>query len=175
MSKVLYFVTFAAGAVIGFAAAYKIAEKKYEQIAQEEIESVKKTFNDRYGKADEPCECKPTESTKEKISDDIIEEYKEIAKSYGTPTTKKSGPYIITPDEFGEIGHYELVELTYYSDGVLAYNDGREIEDIEGLLGIDPSDHFGEYEDDSVFVRDDSLQTDYEILLDSREYSEGNK
>lgn len=40
------------------------------------------------------------------------------------------------------------------------------------LLGIDSLNHFGEYEDDSVFVRNDARKCDYEILLDQRTYSE---
>lgn len=37
-------------------------------------------------------------------------------------------------------------------------------------IGDDALGHFGEYEDDSVFVRNDEEQTDYEILLDGRNY-----
>ena len=32
--------------------------------------------------------------------------------------------------------------------------------------------HFGEYEDDSVFVRNDDRKCDYEILMDQRLYSD---
>ena len=43
-------------------------------------------------------------------------------------------------------------------------------EDYEEHIGDDALGHFGEYEDDSVFVRNDEEQTDYEILLDGRNY-----
>ncbi len=33
-------------------------------------------------------------------------------------------------------------------------------------------EHFGEYEDDSVFVRNEENMCDYEILLDQRNFSE---
>ena len=36
----------------------------------------------------------------------------------------------------------------------------------------DFADHFGEYEDDSVFVRNNRLKCDYEILRDEGEYSD---
>ena len=36
----------------------------------------------------------------------------------------------------------------------------------------DALNHFGEYEDDSVFVRCDERKCDYEILLDQRSFSE---
>ena len=40
-TKALYFVAFFVGAAAGVAASFKYAQKKYEKIAQEEIDSVK--------------------------------------------------------------------------------------------------------------------------------------
>ena len=41
------------------------------------------------------------------------------------------------------------------------------------ILGdIEVADHFGEYENDRVFVRDDRRQVDYEILRDERTFME---
>lgn len=80
-------------------------------------------------------------------------------------------PYIITPDEFGEKDGYDIISLTYYhNDGVLADDMDERIDDYEDIIGKDALDHFGDYEDDSVFVRNDRLKADYEILLDDREY-----
>ena len=44
------------------------------------------------------------------------------------------------------------------------------IEDVEGTVGKKSLKHFGEYEEDSVFVRNDDLETDYEILLQPDDY-----
>ena len=81
-------------------------------------------------------------------------------------------PYIITPDEFGEFDDYETISLTYYADGVLTDDMDEPIEDVDGLVGVDSLSHFGEYEDDSVFVRNDRMKADYEILSDLRNYSD---
>ena len=83
-------------------------------------------------------------------------------------------PYVIPPEEYGEIDGYDKESLTYYDgDGVLAYYATDEmVEDVEGLVGADSLGHFGEYEEDSVFVRNDALKTDFEILLDTSKYSE---
>ena len=67
---------------------------------------------------------------------------------------------------------YERISLTYYDDQVLTDENDKIIEDIEETIGIDSLTHFGEYEDDSVFVRNDERQCDYEILLDRRKYSD---
>ena len=46
------------------------------------------------------------------------------------------------------------------------------VEDVDDVVGIESLDHFGEWEDDSVFVRNDKYKTYYEILLDERKYSD---
>jgi hypothetical protein len=71
--------------------------------------------------------------------------------------------------------------LTYYADDVLALEyadrDTGEIkydviDDVEHTIGADSLTHFGEYEDDSVHVRNDRLECDYEILRDYRKFSD---
>ena len=79
-------------------------------------------------------------------------------------------PYIIIPEEFGGIQEYEQISLIYYSDGILTDDMDDIIEDFDSTVGEDFASHFGEYEDDSVFVRNDRLKCDYEILRDYRTY-----
>lgn len=83
-------------------------------------------------------------------------------------------PYVISPDEFGEMEDedYDKVSVTYYADGVLADEYDEVVENVDEIVGEESLTHFGEYEDDSVFVRNDKLKCDYEILLDQRNYSD---
>ena len=81
-------------------------------------------------------------------------------------------PYVISPEEFGEFEEYEKISLTYYADKVLADENDEEVDDVDEIVGEESLNHFGEYEDDSVFVRNDRLKCDYEILLDQRNYSD---
>ena len=81
-------------------------------------------------------------------------------------------PYVIQPSEFGEFDDYEKISLTYTADGVLLDDMNEIVDDIEEIVGEDSLEHFGEYEDDSVYVRNDSKKCDYEILLDQRNYQE---
>ena len=55
---------------------------------------------------------------------------------------------------------------------MLTDDNDEKMEDYEETIGKDSLDHFGEYEDDSVFVRNDKLRCDFEILSDLRTYSE---
>lgn len=84
-------------------------------------------------------------------------------------------PYVISPDEFGEFEDYDTISLTYYADQVLVDDGGDKIEDVDDVVGMESLTRFGEYEDDSVFVRNDRLRCDYEILMDERTYSEAQK
>ena len=80
--------------------------------------------------------------------------------------------YIIPPDVVGLELDYDIVSLTYYADGVLADDRGEKVDDISDKVGSDFHRHFGEYEEDSVFVRNHKLKCDYEILKDLRTYAE---
>ena len=48
------------------------------------------------------------------------------------------------------------------------YNDS--FFDVDCFIGLESLKHFGEYGDDSVYVRNDELKADYEILLDDEKY-----
>jgi len=71
--------------------------------------------------------------------------------------------------EFNE-SNYETKTLFYYADKVLADDDYQILDDVKGNIGDDALTQFGVYADDAVYVRNDILGIDYEILLDEREY-----
>lgn len=178
---------FAVGAIIGSAVTWKLIKTKYEQIAQEEIDSVKETFSRLHDEStDKEEKAKMVECAKDLISiSDIkekpsIKEYASKIKEYDyvnysdnekEVSNVKNHPFVISPEEFGEMD-YSMVSLVYYADGVLANDCDEIIEDVENTVGTDFPSHFGEYEDDSVFVRNNELELDYEILRDTRNYSD---
>lgn len=165
----------AAGAAIGSVVTWKLVKTKYERIAQEEIDSVREVY---YGKTstgdsieDEPDENNEYETLinnagyKQYVTDKMKEEevYTEMIE-----------PYVIVPEEFDENG-YETVTLFYYKDGVLINAITNEIiENGDELLGADFADHFGENEndEDSVYVRNDNVKIDFEILKVEEKFSE---
>ena len=64
--------------------------------------------------------------------------------------------------------------MTLYADGTLT-DDNDEVlseDEIEEIIGKDSLNHFGEYEEDSVFVRNDARKCDYEILKSLEDYAE---
>ena len=160
-------IMFAAGAIIGSVVTWKLIEKKYKQIADEEIASVKET----YSKDFTPDKFEPKKFEPEAFA------YDETVQDLGYTTEVKKEktaykPHIITPEEYGEKDGYDTESLTYYADGVLADDQDEPIEDVDNVVGYGFESHFGEYEDDSVFIRNDKLKIDYEILMDQRNYSD---
>lgn len=123
----------------------------------------KKGYSTNYSNA--PIMVEDDEEEEEK-SDDPGEE---PGKYFGDENAQ---PYVIAPEQFAELDGYDQISLTYYSDHILADDDDRIMEDVEGTVGFESLTHFGEYEDDSVYVRNDRLKVDYEILRDERKYSD---
>lgn len=182
---------FAVGAAVGSFVTWKIVKTKYERIADEEINSVKEVFARRYSekandeKSDDNVnqESFTLDETEKNVQEDLAAYHELLDKlryaniDLETLTEKGGstvidGPFVISPDEFGEDPNYQTVSLTLYADGVLTDDYDDIVVDVDDWVGEDSLTHFGEYEDDSVFVRNDSMQTDFEILRDLRTYSE---
>lgn len=166
---------FATGAAVGSLVTWKLVKTKYEQIANEDIADVKEYYAAKYGedskaKADEPQD-------EEDEEDEEFDEYEAELKANGYTSAATEGvkavkkPYVISPDEFGD-SEYDMETLYYYEDGVLTDDQGNRIEDVESVVGKSSLNHFGEYEDDSVHVRNEQYKTDYEILRDPEKYSD---
>lgn len=183
LNKVLWFT---AGAVIGVAVTRNYFKTKYERLYQEDVESVKRAFS-------MPQQSEPTEGDAEDNIESVDESdptpeeifnynsiisaqgYSESAisvDSEGKEVEGVSRPYVISPVEFDTLDDYEVCSLNYFADGVLADDTGNIVEDVESMVGRDSLNHFGEYEDDSVHVRNDALKCDFEILRDLGKYSD---
>ena len=175
MNKVTGFAMFAVGAAIGSLVTWKLIKTKYERIAQAEINSVKETFAKRKSMTT------VDEHTEQPQPD--FDKYTSLVKSYnnfdeeddedeeGEPEMSV-GPQVISPDEFGQNDSYDIVSLNYYADGVLTDDWDIIIEDPDETVGPDIESHFGEYEEDAVYVINDEHGAYYEICRDLRNYSD---
>jgi hypothetical protein len=167
----------ATGIVIGSCATWKYVSVRERNRADEEIADVKRIYSSKKNQEENSSEDIPEKETYTPIEEDknhnkeIIEKMNYSSFSKKVEKEKKvERPYIITPEDFGECG-YSTVSLTYYADDVLTYEDDDElIDNRDEIVGDDAVNHFGEYEDDSVFVRNDAKKCDYEILYDQRNY-----
>ena len=191
------------GAAVGFVAGYivsaKITKKKYETLADKEVESVKEALKKHYESkestpekeenkvddtpldSDQPSD-EPVKHLKNTIKDLKIQqreekEYIDYSKQYRSsdvdakivkkeePEFGNLKPYVISPQDFSA-STYRTETLYYYEDKVLADSDGERIDKPTKLVGPEALNSFGKYnQDDCVYVRDDELAIDYEIIL----------
>ena len=173
-------IIFTVGAGVGSLLTWMFVKDYYKKIADEEIESVVERFKDRR-----------KEETVEKIENDKVNDdsngYTSIIDSmdYSTTTNYSNDddlytvkveekeefikPMIIDADEFGDEEGYDTETLTYYSDGIIADDDGDLVFEHETLIG-DALEHFDE--DNLVYVRNVNELCDYEIYKDSKTYKE---
>lgn len=183
MSKIKGLLIFAAGAVAGTVAGIGISKRHFEAIAAQEINEVR----DYYRKANKELEEQREEqkeeqkeeqenSKKEEVVEETIEEYNNIIKYGNYVTTEEiddeeddysdDEPYIIDPSEFGNNGNYATQTCTYFADGVLVDDVDEVIEDPETLVGNLHVDIFRDFDATSVYVRNDWMKMDFEILKD---------
>ena len=207
---------FTAGAAIGSVVTWKVIKTKYEQISNEEIESVREEYqrltkimrmeidacrkataahtkvdnavdeDDDDADVDYPDDDDRDFTEKEK---EQIEYYKITSRYRGSYAENNeegeengddevpyiNGPYVITPDEFASSPPgYNACPLDYYKDGILADGWGVQM-DIEETIGEEALEHFGEYVDDIVYVRNERLELDYEVTQDPRTYKEAER
>lgn len=186
MNKVIAFVV---GAAAGSLLTWKLLEKKYKQMADEEIAAVKEYFRNK------------EDETKEELIERFVEEdkldgtrteytkmvndmgYTSVSRSteysveedgsvYMAPGPEEVAPYVISPDEYGS-GDYEVKCWTCYADSVITDDEDEIVWNPESIIG-DALNHFGDYEDDSVHVRNENTGCDYEILKNEHTFSEVN-
>ena len=171
-NSVCYIATFILGAAVGAAASWKLLKTKYEQLAQEEIESVKSVYQDRYGEKDDTAETHDDTIPVSKEKLDMDEYKRAVQKNNYSEAVEVTEPHVITPEEYGEIDEYDREFLTLYADGILADDYNEPIEDIDAVIGSGSLKRIGEYADDVLHVRNDKQRTDYEITRVSQKYSD---
>lgn len=184
LNKIFIFIT---GAALGSVVTWKVLQKRYNERINEEMTEFKKAQRDESMEKLEQMHADLVEKKEEveaheatlKVDENgpaltkPIENWETTSKHYrgileneGYSDDDGPAPYVIPPEEFGnDADEYDLISLNYYEDGVLADDWGDVIEDVDRVVGKESLTHFGEYEDDSVYVRNDRLKCEYEILL----------
>lgn len=199
MKKFFIFLGIVVAFGAGFGSGILATKKKYEKRSDDEIQSVKDAFQKhldelstknvpptRRGQSKKKKEqekkqeksVRTTPLPNDPVMDDYIDyaaPYRQTSKTTKQPNTKehqnKLEPYIISPDEYMD-SEYEAKTLIYYADKVLADEEDQVIPNPTTLIGSNALQSFGQYEDDCVYVRDDNLKVDYEVLLSQKTFDE---
>lgn len=179
---------FISGAAIGGVGTWLGIKKYYENKADLEIQALseyrQKVKNEEKKLSEKTDDISPEEKAKMSINKPDLTKYKEILgkQNYNAYSEKKKNvkkeeeaskkePYIITPNENSVNNGYAKVQLDYYiEDGVLADGESEEVVDMASTIGTDAINHFGEYEEDVIHIRNDNNSTDYEVICQHTSY-----
>nr|DAE25235.1 MAG TPA: Protein of unknown function (DUF1043) [Siphoviridae sp. ctWWc42] len=177
MKKIIpYLVSFVAGLVVGGVAMSVVKQKDCE----EQIESVKEAFSSIKEKREEPEKKEdhiPTPKSGFEYRNDKADvgTYKSISTNYNKVEPMNEiewGTRVIAPTEVGMCPDYDIETLQYYSDHILADDNGCVIESPEDIIGDKALDSFGEYEEDCVYVVNDDNSMYYEIYKNLERYAD---
>ena len=143
----------------------ELEETPYDrEVDEAQLEKIETTLQFREGPSVDPVESVNV------FTDDTFNLEEE--KQYRT----EDRPYIITRDEFFEADkNYDDTSLTYFEvDDVLVDERSKPIEDVENIIGIDHLVRFGSgsLEKNTVYIRNDKLETDYEVTRSTGSYLE---
>ena len=188
---------FGAGVIAGAFVAARAVKEKYQQEAEEEIAEMREYYRELKKESTkvETAEDDTKEESKEESKEDFkpieeLAEAEEIIKDrgyinythYNDTDIKENNKeeqvdeneiYIIDPEEYGgENGEYDTASLTYFKDGVLT----DEVDEIVAYNIIGGEENLQPFKDhpdcNAVYVRDDNIMVDYEILRDPYQYDE---
>lgn len=182
------------GAAAGFAGGWLLWKRKYEKQAEDEINDIRQYYSEKDEKRQKDYETinqkfEKIEEDNKKLNEavDRIEYHKIVKEEINTekgdeevraekespeedlPTT----PYFITEDEYlNGNNDYDKISLTYFSiDDTLA-DDTDEMVDVEDTISSDLFNQIAESDDGDFYIRNDTLQTDFEVVKIDASYKE---
>lgn len=188
MRRALYLVAFLAGAAVGALGTVTYIKKNYDISEKDEGEHetpkacVKEDEPETEEDEKEALIKKTNESILESVKDPderaekekLLNKYFTVSSVYGSDDDSDideihDTPYKIREDEYSQFSDYDAIELTLYSDGVLADDRDEVVENAEELLGENFRELFDEGSDE-LFIRNDLRCCDYNILKDLQPY-----
>ena len=190
--KLSHVIAFIAGAAVGYFAADYLLKDKYEKRFQQEVSSTIKAFktnkNEGYKKDDEVT--LNGEKLKAVSDEVVVADIKEYAKNIGkhdysevnnddkpSEESKDDGidhtkPYVITEGEVDAYMNYSITQWNYYADGVLTDENNEVVEDVSTTIGKEAFEYLKKTSESAIYVRNDLLELDYEILKNEMTYAE---
>lgn len=178
---------FLGGLITGAVITYYVMKDKCEEYIQKEIKEVKDELHNRHDESSENTIIDVEEHEEVKDTEDygtyrvLTDDYAPSNEVEITEIEREDDPrfaHIVTPEDFGSIEGYDYDSLYWHPNNVVTNNTDTEIidsDEVYQLVGMSWSEiesHFGEYEDNTVYVRNNDLKCDYEILRTIEDFEE---
>lgn len=174
---------FILGAAIGSIVTLKFVETKYQEIADEEIADVKNHYSKMFKTGDYADVNKLAEKygpTSIKFEEELSESKDDWKPTVVYVESEDDGdesdePQVISFEEFSEDhDDYAKITITYYQgDDTLADENDGIVDDVTALIGDEAFTNFGNGSRDNnvVYIRNDSISTDFEVIRDPGKFS----
>ena len=171
MNKFLIFVS---GVAIGVGVSWIYHKNKYEQLVEEEVESIREHMNvDKKPHADLRKEKEERQQEPEDNKQAVKDYHKVIKDNDYDPLEPERDIFVVTPEDFASIPGYDADSLYYYDNDVISNDDEVEVDNVEDILGMSTLEvraHFGEFDENAVYIRNNLLHTDYEVLRNFEDF-----
>lgn len=178
-----------AGIGIGVAISWTYNKNKYEDMVQEEVESLRNMNDEKSKKESMKVEEEKakhvdisTQKEKEEFDkqlDDVkkIIDYNNYSQNPDDEEDKEIGGNklmtIIKPDEFADKIGYDTDSFYIFADNIITDENNEVIINVKETLGFTVEEirnQFGVYENDAVYIRNPKLNMDYEVLRELETY-----
>lgn len=189
MKKVFgYLMAAAGGALIGGLATKLHLEKKYRKELRTREDNLWDRYKDKLAEKTELATkdaYEELETIKNSMTDleQLLNDERKLRKlgvpeeliPSGSMTAKQreiqlARAFVIRPDEFGTRKDYARFNYVFYPEQDEYYNSDYqtpvEEDELRDILGdVHPEDHFGEFEDEVVYIRNEDLKVDVAVFL----------
>jgi len=177
LKQILYF---SIGAALGAVTAWYLTKRHYETFIDDEIEEVKERYRDEHQEENdrktyqakvrtlgyvEPVTVRNgSDNGEDYILKDDVEEELRVTNPF--PGERADIPYTIGPDAYAEeyVGTFDKETITYWAGNDMLVTDADEILEINDTIGRENLEKIGEFEENTVFVRNERLGMDFEVV-----------
>lgn len=151
-----------------------IPTPKISKGTRREYENLATQYNKMYKDPAEKPSLEDLAASLRDSEEEIEEEHEDGVECVREPPTSQlEGPMIVSEEEYGADWRNEKVTITYYvEDKTLADEDDSIIDDIESTVSQKAIDILVSEDLDAIYVRNNRLGIDYEIIYDAGSYSE---
>lgn len=171
------FAIFFGGFGLGVGSCYLVMRSRFEKMLDAKVDAINQAFDKEMRElgleVSEPVEdgnsgTIRTMDTKIFRSEIKKHDYDKYYKAE-EESPKEGGsvdPYIISAQQFATDGLQDKITLTYYINAGLVCEEEQALEDPDNVIGTEFTEHFHDDEEGVVYVRNERLGADYEVLLD---------
>lgn len=178
-----YVLAFLAGAAAGAGASYILFKDKIKKEADEEIKEMREYVKEKTKRIDDVkkqgdrIEKQQSRLERAITSYDRFSDFDEKSvvprAEKEHPREEDNGIYEIDEEDWVGIDpHYDKFSLTFYEGDATLVDDADDLVDIGQTIGLDNYEKFDEGKMDTMYVRNDNMSCDYEVVRVLGSYKE---